>query len=61
MDGLLRAVGNGITGLVSNAFDVIGGTLRYMVDSANNVVPAPWLAILVFVGLAGTAWVLAKR
>jgi hypothetical protein len=61
MDGLLRAVGNGITGLVSNAFDVIGGTLRYMVDSANNVLPFPWLAIIVFVGLAGTAWALAKR
>ena len=61
MDGLLRAVGNGITGLVSNAFDVIGGTLRYMVDSANNVVPFPWLPIIVFVGLAGSAWALAKR
>ena len=61
MDGLLRAVGNGITGLVSNSFDIIGGTLRYFVDSANNVLPFPWLVIVVFVGLAGTAWALAKR
>ena len=61
MDGLLRAVGTGITTVVGNAFDVIGGTLRYIVDSANNVLPFPWLVIVVFVGLAGTAWALAKR
>ena len=61
MDGLLRAVGNGITSVVGTAFDVIGGTLRFLVASANNVLPGPWLAIVVFVGLAGTAWVLAKR
>jgi len=61
MDGIGRAVGNGITGLVAAAFDTIGGTLRYIVDSANRMMPGGWLPVILFVGLAGTAWYLAKR
>jgi hypothetical protein len=61
MDGLGRAVGDGVTGLVSGAFDTIGGTIRFIVSSASAAVPGGWLPVIVFVLLAGGAWALAKR
>lgn len=61
MDGLGRAVGNGITSLVDTAFDTIGGVLRAMVNSAESILPGGWLLVVAFVVLAAGAWVLAKR
>jgi hypothetical protein len=61
MDGLARAVGDGITGLVSTAFAAIGGTIRAIVDSANSAVPGGFLPVVVFAGLLGLAWYLARR
>jgi Flp pilus assembly pilin Flp len=61
MDGLGRAVGNGITGLVAGAFDVIGSALRGIVGSLNAAVPYGLFPLVVFVVLVGAAWVLAKR
>jgi hypothetical protein len=61
MDGLGRAVGNGVSSIVTTAFDTIGGTLRFIVDSFSAAVPAGWLPVIVFVGLAGSAWALARR
>jgi hypothetical protein len=61
MDGLARAVGNGISSLISTAFEVIGGTLRAMVNSANSALPGYALPIMVFVVLVMLAWFLAKR
>ena len=61
MDGLARAVGNGIAGLVATAFDVIGGTVRWMVGSATGALPGFALPILVFGVLVVVAWTLAKR
>jgi len=61
MDGLARAVGNGISGMVATAFDVIGSTLRWMVTSATGAVPGGYLAIAVFVVLVAVAWVFARR
>jgi hypothetical protein len=61
MDGLGRIVGDGVGGLVANAFDTIGGTLRFMVASANAAVPFGLLPLIAFGGLVGLAWVLAKR
>ena len=61
MDGLGRAVGDGITSLVSTAFDTIGGTIRFLVNSAGSAIPGGWLPVIVFVALAGAAWFLAKR
>lgn len=54
-------MGNGIAGLVSTAFDTIGGTLRFIVASANDALPGGLLPLVVFGGLAGLAWLLAKR
>lgn len=61
MDGLFRAVGEGITGLVATAFDVIGDSLRLIVLMLERALPGGWLFVLAFVGLLATAWVLAKR
>ena len=57
----IQAIGQGIAGLVAGAFDVIGGTLRYMVDSADAALPGGMLALVVFVSLVVGAWTLAKR
>lgn len=61
MEGLGRAVGDGITSLVATAFNVIGDTLRALVHVVERTLPGGWLFVVAFVGLAGAAWVLAKR
>lgn len=61
MDGLLRSVGNGITGLVSGAFDAIGGALRGIVDAGNQALPGGLFWAVIFVVLVVGAWTLAKR
>jgi hypothetical protein len=54
-------VGNGVGSVVSTAFDTIGGTLRFMVASANEALPGGLLPLVVFGGLASLAWFLARR
>ena len=61
MDGLGRAVGDGITGLVAGAFDVIGSTLRGMVEAGNRVLPGGLFIALVFVIVLFVGWNLARR
>ena len=61
MNGLFRSVGNGITGLVAGSFDVIGGTLRGMVDAGNRALPSGLFSVAVFVVIALLGWSLAKR
>ena len=61
MDGLGRTVGDGVASIVATAFDTIGGTLRFIVGSANAALPGGLLPLIVFGGLASLAWVLAKR
>jgi hypothetical protein len=61
MDGLANAVGNGISSVVSTAFDGIGSSLRGIVATANTTLPGGLLPIVAFVVLLGTAWVLARR
>ena len=61
MDGLLRSVGNGITGLVAGAFDAIGSALRGIVDAGERALPNGILWAVVFVVLLAGAWTLAKR
>jgi hypothetical protein len=59
--GLGRAVGNGLTSMLSTAFDAIGATLRTMLDAAQTALPGGLLAVVAFVVLLGLAWNLAKR
>lgn len=61
MDGLSRTVGGGVGSVVETAFDTIGGTLRFIVASANAALPGGLLPLVVFGGLAGLAWFLARR
>lgn len=61
MDGLSRTVGDGVASVVASAFNVIGGTIRFIVASANEALPGGLLPVVVFGGLAALAWVLAKR
>jgi hypothetical protein len=61
MDDLARTVGNGITSLVSTAFDAMGAAVRGVVGSLNAAIPFGLLPVVVFVVLLGAAWVLAKR
>ena len=61
MDGLARAVGDGITGLVAGAFDVIGSTLRGMFNAGNQALPGGLFLGLIFVVVVFVGWNLAKR
>jgi hypothetical protein len=61
MDGLLRSVGNGISGLVAGAFDSIGAALRGIVDAGERALPNGILWGVIFVVLVAGAWTLAKR
>jgi hypothetical protein len=61
MDGFVRSVGDGITGLVSGAFDVIGGTLRGLVDAGNRALPGGIFVVVVFVIVVVVGWNFAKR
>ena len=61
MDGLGRAVGNGITGLVGGAFDAIGAALRGIVDAGERALPNGLLWAVIFVVLVVGAWTLVKR
>jgi hypothetical protein len=46
---------------VTGALETIGYVLRTFVDSLNAALPGGWLAVVVFFGLLGGAWVLARR
>jgi hypothetical protein len=61
MDGLGRSVGNGITSLVSGAFDAISAGLRGVVDAGERALPNGLLWAVVFVVLVAGAWTLARR
>ena len=61
MDGLVSSVGNGITSLVSGAFQAIGSGLRGVVDAGERALPNGLLWAVVFVVLVAGAWTLAKR
>ena len=61
MDGLGRAVGDGITGLVAGAFDAIGGALRGIVEAGNHALPNGLFWVVIFVVLVAGGWTLAKR
>ena len=61
MDGLAQSVGNGITGLMSGAYEAIGSALRGVVNAGNQALPGGLFWALIFVLLVASAWTLAKR
>jgi hypothetical protein len=60
VDGLSRSVGNGVGSIVSTAFDAIGGTIRFMIASANEALPGGLLPLVVLGGLAALFWFLRR-
>ena len=61
MDGLARSVGNGISGLVEGSFQVIGGTLRGLVDAGNRALPGGMFLVVAVVIVAVVGWNLVRR
>lgn len=61
MGGLIDSIGDGITGLVAGAFDVIGATLRGLVNAGNQALPGGLLFVVIFVLVVVVGWNLAKR
>jgi hypothetical protein len=61
MDGFVRSVGDGITGLVAGAFGVIGATMRGLVDAGNRALPGGVFFALIIVVVAIVGWNLARR
>ena len=61
MGDFIQAIGQGIAGLVTGALETVGFVLRSFVNSLNAALPGGWLAVVVFFGLLGGAWVLARR
>lgn len=61
MDGLVRSIGNGISGLVEGAFDAIGAALRGVVDSLSAALPAGAFPVLLLLLGFVAFWYLIKR
>ncbi len=60
-DGLARAVGDGVAGLVGGAFQAIGAAFRGVFAALQGVLPGLWLPIVVVAVLIVVGWQLAKR
>jgi hypothetical protein len=61
MDGLLRSIGDGLTGLVEGALAAIGGALSGMVDALAAALPAGSLPVLGVAGALLLLWLILKR
>jgi hypothetical protein len=61
VDGLGRAVGDGITSAAHNAFDAMGSTVRALFSTAQSILPNGLLFVIGFVVLLALAWTFAKR
>ncbi len=61
MDGFVRAIGQGISGMVEGSFAVAGQVVRGIFGTLNTALPGGLLAAVVFVVLVVAAWQLAKR
>jgi hypothetical protein len=61
MGGLAQSVGNGITGMVSGAFEFIGSSLRGIVHAAEIALPGGMLFVVVFFVLLFAGWNLIRR
>jgi hypothetical protein len=61
VDGFVRAIGQGISGMVEGSFAVAGQVVRGIFGTLNTALPGGLLAAVVFVVLVVAAWQLAKR
>lgn len=61
MDGLLRSVGDGITGLVGGAIDAIGAALAGIGNSMGAALPPFALPVIAVAGGLVLLWLVFKR
>lgn len=61
MDGLGRAVGDGIGGLMGGALDSIGAALSGVVRSLETALPAGALPVIGIAGALLLLWLLLRR
>lgn len=60
MDGLLRSIGDGITGLVGGALDAVGAALSGMGQAAGSAL-GPFAIPVAVGGALVLAWLVLKR
>ncbi|HEY3336124.1 MAG TPA: hypothetical protein VGK16_12910 [Candidatus Limnocylindrales bacterium] len=61
MDGLGRAVGDGISGLIGGAIHGIGAALSGIMDALGRAVPAGALPVIGIAVLVLLVWAVVKR
>ena len=61
MDGLGRAVGHGISGLVGGALNSIGAALSGIVNALAAALPAGALPVLGVLVVLAVGWLILKR
>ena len=61
MDGLLRSVGDGLTGLVGGAVDAIGSAIAGIGDALDTALPAGALPVIGIAGALVLLWLVLKR
>jgi hypothetical protein len=61
MDGLARAVGDGISGFVSNAIEAITGFLRALIATGQSLLPGGLFWVVLVGVLVIGAWLFLKR
>jgi hypothetical protein len=61
MDGLLRSVGDGISGLIGGALAAIGNALEGILASLSTALPAGALPVLGIGAVLLLLWLILKR
>ena len=61
MDGLLRSVGDGLTGLVGGAVEAIESAMAGVGDALGTALPAGLLPVLGVAGALVLLWLVLKR
>ncbi len=61
MDGLVRAVGDGITGLVGGSLAAIGDALDGMVSALGAALPPGALPVIGVAAVLVLAWMILRR
>jgi hypothetical protein len=61
MDGLGRAVGDGIGGFFGNALHAVGVALSGTVDALSTALPAGALPVIAIAGALLLLWLILKR
>lgn len=61
MDGLGRAVGDGISGLVGGAIQAIGAAFGGIVRALETALPAGALPVLGIVAVLAVGWLILRR